>query len=262
MANKVIFLGGFVGFLLFGFFLFVCFQILDLLRFPKEALKRSDGFRVLLPRRVMERLMLIMVRPSVNAEVPADNIPEGDILGFDPVCLKQEFTVFVNLKRFACQDIRIQVMLQKGRCIFGLFIIKPDTLKPCFFFIPGAVFTQIDNVFVYGLPAEPVHRIAKAEGEKNLMLPDKRVRVAFQIIGPTKNVIDDHHEGALADGIASGLCAEDSVQSGMEADRGTDIPVLPASAETVAPNLIKHYFSSSFPILNRLSPSRSTIPRA
>lgn len=36
MPDKVVFLGGFVGFFLFSLFFLVCFQILDLLCFPEE----------------------------------------------------------------------------------------------------------------------------------------------------------------------------------------------------------------------------------
>ena len=211
MPDKVVFLGGFVGFFLFGLFLLVCFQILDLLCLPEEALQGSDRLRVLFSRCVMKRLVLIMIRPSINAEVPADNIPKADVLGLYPVFVKQELAVFIYLKRFIGEDIRIQVMLQQGGCIFGLLFIKPDTFEPCFLFSPRAILTQIDDIFFDGLPAETVHGVPKAEGEIDLVFPDKNVRIAVQIIDPSKNIIDDHKEGALADRVASGLCAEDSI---------------------------------------------------
>lgn len=113
----MVFLGGFVGFFLISLFLLVCFQILDLLCFPEEPLQGSDGLRVLFSWRVMKRLVLIMIRLSINAEVPADNIPKADVLGFYPVFVKQELAVFIYLKRFIGEDIRIQVMLQQGGCI-------------------------------------------------------------------------------------------------------------------------------------------------
>ena len=98
MPYKVILLCGFicVPFILFG--LFVCFQILDLLGFAEKPLEGSDCFFGCLLRRVMERLMFIMVRTPIDAEIPADDVSEGDTLRLDMILVEEPFAIVLDSK--------------------------------------------------------------------------------------------------------------------------------------------------------------------
>ena len=102
-------------------------------------------------------------------------------------------------------------MFEEGRCSFSVFLMKANALQTRLLFIPGAILTKINDIFVNCLSAEAVKCIPKAESEIDFMFAYEHMRIGVQIVAAAEHVIDDHEEGAFPDGVTSGLCSEHCV---------------------------------------------------